>query len=109
MNSYNDELKTKKKDNEVENIQKHIENVISLLRNYIEFDNGFKIRSKGELNINLKLDGNKLMITFLDPKPTLEKKVLITLSRTINGFNCTTDEIEVDLSGFPNQILKVIS
>lgn len=93
----------------LENIKDAIEKLASFLNGVLELEGGMKLKSGKELNLSVKLDGDNIIITFLDPVPSVEYHYIITLSSKVLNIKANTNQVEIELNGFPNPKFKVIS
>lgn len=94
---------------QLEGVRDGILSLISLLKGETEISNGVKLKSNGQINLNIVLDGDKVVITTGNNELLAMVHYIINLNTTISGVNMTTDSVEVELKGFPNPSFKVVS
>lgn len=101
--------KPKFKDLQLEDCKESIQKFIDFLKDFTEVTSGVKLKSGHELNINVKLNGDDVIVTFNEPTPFAEVHYIINLTSKILNIRANTQEVEIELNGFPNPKFKVVS
>lgn len=103
--------KPKIKDLQLEDCRHLIEQVILFLKGDVVVNGGVNLKSSGELNINMKLKGETIVITFNDPEPRVAVSYIINFESKIPEINANVEEVNIDLKGIliPNPKFKVVS
>lgn len=101
--------KPKFKDLQLEDCKESIQKFIDFLKDFTEVTSGVKLKSGHELNINVKLNGDDVIVTFNEPTPFAEVHYIINLTSKILNIRANTQEVEIELNGFPKPKFKVVS
>jgi len=87
-----------------------LEKLRTLLGGRLDVQSGVAIESRDNtLNLQLRLVGNVMQITFIDPKPKVDIQYIIRLARDLDGVRIYENYLEVDLPGLPNPTFDIES
>jgi hypothetical protein len=81
-----------------------------LLGGRLDVQSGVAIESHDSaVNLQLRLVGNVMQITFLDPKPQVSIQYIIQLVRDLDGVRIFEDHLEIDIADFPSPKFPIVS
>lgn len=87
-----------------------LEKLLTLLGGRLDVQDGVSLETADNtLNLQLRLVGNVIQVTFSSPKPQVDLRYIVRLKRDVDGIRIFDDRLEIDIPGLPNPTFPIES